>query len=157
MSRLLLQTISGAPAPPAALPASGITKSGMVYTFAFIGASVLIGLCFLMVVFKYLVTYRHWRPPVTAPLQVSKMTSHAACRRHDAFCAFVTAWTFFIYPVTIPLWCTASPHCKLFINCLSTPYLRLYLAFVQPGRRSEEYKPEHPHIKEIVMISNPDG
>ena len=78
MSRLLLQSISNtAPIPLGAPPPAGISKSGMIYTFAFIGASTLVGMCFLMVVFKYVVSYRHWRPPNTTPLQVG--TQRAPC------------------------------------------------------------------------------
>lgn len=45
------------------------------------------------------------------------------------------------------------PACK---NAFSV-HLQSGPCFLQPGRRSEEYKPEHPNIKEIVVISNPDG
>ena len=78
MSRLLLQGVSNmVPVPLGAPPSTGISKAGMIYTFAFIGASTLVGVCFLMLVFKYVISYRHWRPPTTTPLQVGQRTSLA--------------------------------------------------------------------------------
>lgn len=73
MSRLLLQATTYPNASPlGAPPSQSVSQAGMIYTFAFIGATVLVGVCFLGVVFKYVVTYRHWRPPVTTPLQVRR-------------------------------------------------------------------------------------
>lgn len=76
MSRILLQMAASVASTPTAHSAaspsgSGMSKSSLVYTFAFIGASVVVGLLFLGVVFKYVVKYRMWRAPVTTPLQAS--------------------------------------------------------------------------------------
>ena len=88
MSRLLLQMVAGAVnAAPAAAPAphannSGMARSGVIYTFTFIGASVLAGLLFLGLMFKYMITYRMWGPPITLPLQarVTDLTT-GTCER----------------------------------------------------------------------------
>ena len=75
MARLLLQmaaaSVNATSAPPTAAHSdgSGIGKSGIVYTFTFIGASVLAGLLFLALMFKYIIKYRMWQSPVTIPLQ----------------------------------------------------------------------------------------
>lgn len=102
MSRLLLQanavlansTASPSPSPPT--NSGGAPKSGVIYTFTFIGATVLVGLLFLALMFRYIVKYRYFRPPATELLQPA-------------------------------------------------------------GKPEDEYVSNLPNIKEIVVISNPDG
>ena len=70
MSRLLLQNaVNATSAHPA--PQNSSSKSGMIYTFAFIGATLVVGLAFLAIMFKYVLKYRNWRAPITEPLQVA--------------------------------------------------------------------------------------
>ena len=79
MSRLLLQanavlanfTASPSPSPPS--NSGGAPKSGVIYTFTFIGATVLVGLLFLALMFRYIVKYRYFRPPATELLQASEL------------------------------------------------------------------------------------
>lgn len=80
MSRLLLQmaasvatasTATSAANSSGAGTGTGMGKSSLIYTFSFIGASVLAGLLFLGIVLKYVVKYRMWRSPVRTPLQAS--------------------------------------------------------------------------------------
>ncbi len=79
MSRLLLQanavlansTASPSPSPPT--NSGGAPKSGVIYTFTFIGATVLVGLLFLGLMFRYIVKYRYFRPPATELLQASEL------------------------------------------------------------------------------------
>ncbi len=76
MSRLLLQTgaaVANATASPTPSPPSNGSpgKSGVIYTFTFIGATVLVGLVFLCLMFRYILKYRYFRGPVRTPLQAS--------------------------------------------------------------------------------------
>lgn len=88
-------TASPSPSSPSGSGSPG--KSGVIYTFTFIGATVLVGLVFLGLMFRYIVKYRYRGPPFVGRLQ----------------------------PVG------AKPE--------------------------EEYISDLPNIKEIVVISNPDG
>ena len=80
MARLILQMAAASvnatsTAPSAAHDGSGIGKSGIIYTFTFIGASVLAGLLFLGLMMKYIIKYGMWRSPVTIPLQAGAIRS----------------------------------------------------------------------------------
>jgi len=64
MSRLLLQ---------ANAVLANSTASPSPSTFTFIGATVLVGLLFLGLMFRYIVKYRYFRPPATELLQASEL------------------------------------------------------------------------------------
>ncbi|KAL3150954.1 hypothetical protein ABBQ32_000699 [Trebouxia sp. C0010 RCD-2024] len=96
MSRLLLQTAIVVATPRPTTASAGAGKSTLIYTFTFIGASLVAGLLFLGIMFRYMIKHRMWRAPVTTPLQPAR----------------------------------------------------------KPGG---DLVSDLPHIKEIVVISNPDG
>ena len=85
MSRMLLQasaaltnaTASPSPSSPSGSGSPG--KSGVIYTFTFIGATVLVGLVFLGLMFRYIVKYRYRGPPFVQRLQAS--VSRCCCNK----------------------------------------------------------------------------
>ena len=151
MSRLLLQanavlansTASPSPSPPT--NSGGAPKSGVIYTFTFIGATVLVGLLFLALMFRYIVKYRYFRAPATELLQASELLTTGMLKLQ---------W----------LSAVSLHHTRLALSytCIrrtGVPCLHLIVPVVlQPaGKPEDEYVSDLPNIKEIVVISNPDG
>lgn len=154
MSRLLLQanavlansTASPSPSPPTT--SGGAPKSGVIYTFTFIGATVLVGLLFLGLMFRYIVKYRYFRPPATELLQASEMLTTGMLQLQwlpPGVCCVIAQALFQLFSI-----------CKLFTTF---PLLHMMIPILlQPaGKPEDEYVSNLPNIKEIVVISNPDG
>ena len=79
MSRLLLQAnavmanYTASPSPSPLTNSAGAPKSGVIYTFIFLGVTVLVGMLFLALMFRYVVKYGYFRPPATELLQASEL------------------------------------------------------------------------------------
>lgn len=152
MSRLLLQMAASVASAPTAQSSasssgSGMSKSSLIYTFAFIGASVVVGLLFLGIIFKYVLRYRMWRAPVRTPLQASAgaLNCQDCCTAHA--CSTCSC-------------CCSSPRLR-HLPSYSNQYMAASVypgLFLQPAQKpGDDHVSDVPNIKEIVIISNPDG
>ena len=98
--------------------------------------------------FRYIVKYRYFRPPATELLQASELLTTGMLQLQwlpPGVCCVI-----------------AQALVQLFSNCkLFTTSPLLHLMFpilLQPaGKPEDEYVSNLPNIKEIVVISNPDG